>query len=86
MRIWLGWDGCGRGSEVASRTRTAARFIDCAGHGCDITRNTALLLRKLFRFGLYRPNVLRLGLDATGEGTLPSAAGIASDRLFGSVC
>jgi uncharacterized NAD(P)/FAD-binding protein YdhS len=72
---------CGPGGGDR-QTLTAARVIDCTGHGCDISRNTTPLLRKLFRSGLARPDRINLGLDVSDEGALVSTAGIASARLF----
>jgi uncharacterized NAD(P)/FAD-binding protein YdhS len=63
-------------------TLTAARVIDCTGHGCDISRNTTPLLRQIFRSGLAKPDRINLGLDVTDEGALINAAGVASARLF----
>jgi uncharacterized NAD(P)/FAD-binding protein YdhS len=69
-------------SRAGNDQLTVARIVDCTGYGCDISRNTTLLLRKLFRSGLAKPDRLRLGLDVTEQGALISAAGVASERVF----
>ena len=61
---------------------TAGWLINATGPGTDLTRTADPLLRDLLSQGLARPDPLRLGLDATGDGTVLGAAGTPSPALF----
>jgi uncharacterized NAD(P)/FAD-binding protein YdhS len=49
---------------------TAGWLINATGPGTDLARTADPLLRDLLSQGLARPDPLRLGLDATGDGTV----------------
>jgi len=55
--------------------------INCTGPVADYHRVDSPLLRSLFASGLARPHPLKLGFDATPEGKLYNADGIAQDTL-----
>lgn len=48
----------------------------------DLTRTADPLLADLLSRGLARPDPLRLGLDATGDGAVLDAVGTPSPTLF----
>jgi uncharacterized NAD(P)/FAD-binding protein YdhS len=60
----------------------AGWLINATGPGTDLTRTADPLLRDLLSRGLARPDPLRLGLDATGDGAVLDAAGTPSPTLF----
>jgi uncharacterized NAD(P)/FAD-binding protein YdhS len=60
----------------------AGWVINATGPGTDLTRTADPLLRDLAGRGLARPDPLRLGLDATPDGSVLDAAGTPSATLF----
>jgi uncharacterized NAD(P)/FAD-binding protein YdhS len=58
------------------------RVINATGPAASITKARSPLVRRLFSDGLARPDALRLGFDAGGDGRLIDAAGRPSPALF----
>ena len=75
LRIRVNQDG-------ALNDLAAGWLINATGPGTDLTRTADPLLRDLLSQGLARPDPLRLGLDATPDGTVLDAAGTPSPALF----
>ena len=75
LRIRVNQDG-------ALNDLAAGWLINATGPGTDLTRTADPLLRDLLSQGLARPDPLRLGLDATPDGTVLDAAGTPSAALF----
>ena len=75
LRIRVNQDG-------AVNDLAAGWLINATGPGTDLTRTADPLLRDLLSQGLARPDPLRLGLDATPDGTVLDAAGTPSAALF----
>jgi uncharacterized NAD(P)/FAD-binding protein YdhS len=75
LRIRVNQDGSGTGL-------TAGWLINATGPGTDLTQTADPLLRDLLSRGLARPDPLRLGLDATPDGTVLDATGMPSPALF----
>lgn len=68
--------------QDALATVEVARVINCAGPGADYDRIQDPLIRDLLAEGVVRPDVLRLGLDVTGNCALLNRQGAISRRLF----
>jgi len=60
----------------------AGWLVNATGPGTDLTQTADPLLRDLLSRGLARPDPLRLGLDATPDGAVLSAAGTPSPTLL----
>ena len=76
----LAGDQCDGG--LASRALAVGWIINAAGAATDITKATDPLLQNLLATGTARPDRLRLGLDATANGTLIAASGKVSADLY----
>jgi uncharacterized NAD(P)/FAD-binding protein YdhS len=57
-------------------------LVNATGMAADISASESPLLQDLFETGLARPDPLRLGVDATAEGALVSAAGTPSEVVY----
>ncbi len=57
-------------------------LINGTGSTADVAATASPLLRDLFATGLARPDPLRLGVDASPDGSVLSRAGVGSDVMF----
>ena len=60
----------------------AGWLVNAIGGTTDVAANASPLLRELFSAGLARPDSLRLGIDASPDGRVLTAAGQPSDFLY----
>ena len=58
------------------------RVINCTGPVTDITRMEREFFKNLLLRRLIRPDVLKLGVDATQEGAVINADGITSENIY----
>jgi uncharacterized NAD(P)/FAD-binding protein YdhS len=72
-----------RGS-AASRQLQVQRIINCSGPETDYERVGDPLVAQLIKDGLARPDLYRLGLDASAQGAVIGGDGQPSRRLFGA--
>lgn len=69
-------------TEGKEKNLSVDAVVNCIGSQSDFSKVDFLLVRNLVDKGLIKPDVLKLGIDATPDGKTIAKGGTVSDKIF----
>ena len=68
--------------DGAENNLSVDAIVNCIGSQCDFSKVDFPLVKNLIGKGLIKPDVLRMGIDATPDGRTIAECGTISDKIF----